>query len=289
MWKGCGVGMPASLQRQSQVGRRPPRSGERTLGPRRASAADVPAQRASPLVKIFRRSSQFHKWLSLVVGVQMLFWVGGGLVMTLLPIEKVRSEHRVAEATATALDPGGLMGAAEAARAAGVAAFSKAEIRTTRRGPVWTLTPVEGEPVTVSAVDGRALAPLDGREARRLAALAYSGPGTPVAAAFLPEAPEETGRKGALWRVDFDDAERTSFYLSPETGEVLTRRSELWRFFDLMWRLHAMDWDDGEDFNHPLIVVTAAAATIVVLSGFVLLWFRMRPARRRRRTGDREA
>lgn len=235
-------------------------------------------------MNIFRWSNQVHKWLALVVGVQVLFWVGGGLLMTMMPIEQVRSEHRVADAPAVAVDPAGVIGAAETARAAGVAAFSKAEVRSTPRGPVWTLTPVEGEPVTVSAIDGRPLPPLDGAEARRLAALAYAGPGKPVSAAFLPEAPEETGRKGPLWRVDFDDRERTSFYLSPETGEVLTRRSELWRFFDLMWRLHVMDWDDGEDFNHPLIVVTAAGATFVVLSGFVLLWFRLRPVRRRRRT-----
>ena len=70
---------------------------------------------------------------------------------------------------------------------------------------------------------------------------------------------------------------------------MLTRRSELWRFFDLMWRLHVMDWDDGEDFNHPLIIVTAAASTILVLSGFVLLGFRLRPTRRGRRTDRSES
>lgn len=240
-------------------------------------------------MNIFRWSNQVHKWLALIVGVQVLFWVGGGLLMTMMPIEKVRSEHRVAATPATALDPGRMLGAAEAARAAGVEAFSKAEVRTTPRGPVWTLTPVDGEAVTVSAINGRPLPPLDGVEARRLAAVSYAGPGKPVSAAFLPEAPEETGREGPLWRVDFDDRERTSFYLSPETGEVLTRRSELWRFFDLMWRLHVMDWDDGEDFNHPLIIVTAAASTILVLSGFVLLGFRLRPTRRGRRTDRSES
>ena len=247
-------------------------------------ARGSPHEESEAPVKLIRWANQVHKWLALVVGVQVLFWVGGGLLMTMMPIEKVRSEHRVAAAPATAIDPARVIGAAEAARAAGVAAFGKAEIRVTRRGPVWTLTPVGGDPVTVSAVDGRPLPPLDGAEARRLAALGYAGPGQPVSATFLPEAPEETGREGPLWRVDFDDRERTRFYLSPETGEVLTRRSELWRFFDLLWRLHVMDWDDGEDFNHPLIIVTAAATTVIVLSGFVLLWFRLRPARRRRRT-----
>ncbi|MEK7729860.1 MAG: hypothetical protein AAB354_15740, partial [candidate division KSB1 bacterium] len=34
-----------------------------------------------------------HKWLSLFVGLQVLAWVVGGLVMSYFPIEKVRSEH----------------------------------------------------------------------------------------------------------------------------------------------------------------------------------------------------
>ena len=33
---------------------------------------------------------------------------------------------------------------------------------------------------------------------------------------------QEAGKPGPLWRVDFDDAEKTSFYLSPETGEVVS-------------------------------------------------------------------
>ncbi|MDI6624291.1 MAG: hypothetical protein QME55_06140, partial [Brevundimonas sp.] len=62
-------------------------------------------------MKIFRWSSQVHKWLALIVGVQVLFWVGGGMLMTMMPIETVRSEHRVAAAPATALDPAGVIDA----------------------------------------------------------------------------------------------------------------------------------------------------------------------------------
>ncbi|MBB3873115.1 PepSY domain-containing protein [Brevundimonas mediterranea] len=90
--------------------------------------------------------------------------------------------------------------------------------------------------------------------------------------ALLPEAPRETGRTGPLWRVDFADREKTSFYLSPATAEVVTRRSGVWRLFDFFWRLHVMDWNDGEDFNHPLIIITTALTLSIVVSGFILLW-----------------
>ncbi|TAJ26242.1 PepSY domain-containing protein, partial [Bosea sp. (in: a-proteobacteria)] len=69
--------------------------------------------------------------------------------------------------------------------------------------------------------------------------------------------------------------EKTSFYLSPATGEVVTRRSGVWRIFDFFWRLHVMDWNDGEDFNHPLIIITTALTLSIVVSGFILLWIRI--------------
>jgi len=229
-------------------------------------------------VRAFRWSTIAHRWLALIVGVQIFFWVAGGLVMTLLPIERVRGEHRVAEATPSPLDLGSLLSPAEAARRAGVSALAKAELKSSPRGPIWILTPVRGEPVVVAAGTGLAPPRIGVSEAKRLAAVGYRGPGRPVSAVFFETAPEETGREGPLWRIDFDDPERTSFYLSPDTGEVVSKRSGLWRVFDLMWKLHAMDWDDGEDFNHPLMILTAALATVIVLTGFVLLWFRMAPA-----------
>ena len=42
---------------------------------------------------MLRWSIQLHKWIALIVGIQVLGWVLGGLIMTALPIEKVRGEH----------------------------------------------------------------------------------------------------------------------------------------------------------------------------------------------------
>ena len=240
-------------------------------------------------MSLLRLSTQWHKWIGLIVCVQVLFWVGGGLVMTVLPIGKVRSEHRVAEVTAQPVDPATALPLAQVITASGLNAVAAAELKAGPRGPVWKLTPVEGEPVVLSAATGRPLPALDDAGARHLAARAYTGPGRPVESRFLTEAPQETGREGPLWRVDFDDPERTSFYLSPTTGEVVSRRSEVWRFYDLMWRLHTMDWKTGENFNHPLIIITTAITLVITLTGFVLLWVRFVPRRRRgeRRGRDR--
>jgi uncharacterized iron-regulated membrane protein len=226
-------------------------------------------------MKVLRWSLQLHKWIALVVGVQVLLWVLGGLVMTAIPIERVRSEHHVAARAPEPLMFDVAISPADAARSAGLESVTAAELLSTPRGPVWRLTPVGGEPRTLDAMTGTPMQAIGQEDARALAQAAYKGDGRVVEVRRLDQAPRETGRDGPIWRVDFDDAESTTFYLSIDTGEVVTRRSGLWRFYDFFWRLHVMDWDDGADFNHPLIVSAAALALVAVLTGFVLLWIRL--------------
>ena len=45
---------------------------------------------------ILRWSVRIHKWVALVVGLQIVLWIAGGLVMSVLPIEQVRGEHKIA-------------------------------------------------------------------------------------------------------------------------------------------------------------------------------------------------
>lgn len=225
-------------------------------------------------MKVLRWALQFHKWVALVVGIQVLLWAVGGLVMTAIPIDRVRGEHHVADAVATPLLTTELKPLAEAAARAGFAP-TKAELRQTPRGVIWMLHPVKGEPTMIDARTGERLAPFGADQAQAFARRAYRGGGSPVRAVLLPKAPQETGKEGPLWRVDFADAERTTLYLAPLTGETVSRRSDLWRFYDFFWRLHIMDWSKGENFNHPLIIGAAMLALTTVLSGFVLLWSRL--------------
>lgn len=46
--------------------------------------------------RLARGAMQVHRWIGLVVRVQILFWVFGGLVMTAIPLERVRGEHHLA-------------------------------------------------------------------------------------------------------------------------------------------------------------------------------------------------
>ncbi len=225
-------------------------------------------------MKVLRYSTQIHKWVGLVVGIQVLFWVAGGVVMTAIPIETVRSEHRLKSLAPAILPVDGVRPLSEVAREAAIAPV-RAELKGTQRGPVWVLTPSGAEPVTLNAVTGRPFAAMTASEVSALAAAVYQGNAAPQAPVLLDQAPRETGRDGPIWRVDFKDTERTTFYLSPQTGEVVTRRSAVWRFYDFFWRLHILDFKNGENFNHPLLIGVTLLTLSIVMTGFILLWIRL--------------
>ena len=223
---------------------------------------------------LVRLSTQIHKWVSLIVGVQVIFWVVGGLVMVSIPIERVRSEHHVREVALPTL-PSNVLPLAEVAARTGIQP-TRAELRSTLRGPVWVLRNGDEKPVTVSALTGTPPAAMTATEARAAAVAAYVGTGTPVAVQYLARPPQETGRETPVWRVDFNDVERTTFYVSPVTAEVETKRSAVWRLYDFMWRLHILDFKDGENTNHPLLILVTALTLSLLVTGLILLVVRLK-------------
>ena len=226
------------------------------------------------MVIMLRLSTQIHKWLGLIIGLQILGWVLGGLIMSAIPIAWVRSEHHIAK-----FQPDPLLASAgvdwrAAAAATGVKPV-EATLKSTLRGPLWLLKDAEGKVQVASAVTGLRVAPLPLAEARLLAGTQYEGRGRPVAIRWYVKPPQEAGKPGPLWAVDFDDAERTRFYVSPDTGEVVSRRSNVWRFYDAFWRIHILDFKTGDNFNSPLLIGAALVSLILVVTGLILLWIRL--------------
>jgi len=223
---------------------------------------------------MLRTSLQLHKWIGLIVGLQVLFWVLGGLIMTALPIEKVRGEQHIAFAARPAIAPAEVLPLAEAAEKAGMEVAS-ANLRSTPRGPVWILTAPSGQEQWIDARTGGEVQEITAGQARAAAVAAYTGKGEPQVPVLFDDPPPEAGAGGPLWRVRFDDGEGTSLWLDPFTGDVVSRRSDLWRFYDFFYRLHIMNFGPSENYNHPTIVAASALALAIVATGFILLWIRL--------------
>jgi hypothetical protein len=228
-------------------------------------------------MSIARWASTLHKWLALVVGVQVLFWVASGLFFSIYPIERVRSEHRIAQHAYPALEPSAIGAPLQAALSNLPAAPTKLSLERDATGRAVAIAEFgERAPVLVDLASGAVLSPLDESAAVGIARAHVAGsPEVREALRVTEETPEYRGALPA-WRVAFEDAEGLVVYVAADTGRVTARRSDLWRMYDALWALHIMDWRDHENFNNGLMILAAATSLIVVIAGFVLFPYRLR-------------
>ena len=213
----------------------------------------------------------------------MLLWFSSGLLMSLLPIERVRGEHLVVRETAATLAPAQQL--ASPALVLRVVPGPVRELRyTTLLGqPVAELTMADGTVRMHDARSGLPMPRIDAPLAMRVARAAYRGPGAPAASVVLArEASTEFRGKLPVWRVQFEDAETTRVFVSPENGKIVGVRTGTWRLYDFFWGLHIMDWKNHEDFNTPWMMAFAAGGLALAVAGVVLLYMRW-PRRRRRK------
>lgn len=225
-----------------------------------------------------------HRWLGLVIALQLLAWSLGGLYFTLYPIEEIRGD-----ADAAATDPAPvplpavLSDAGAVARAAGQDVL--AAVLTTRRGrTVWELQGRDGRPLVLAEPEtGTLIRPVTSTEAERIALADFIHEAGDVQAVWIETDPPVEYRGGRLpvWQVELDHPKKVTLYIDPVNGEVLSRRSRKWRIFDFFWMLHIMDYGEREDFNHPLLTAASALAVLTALTGVLLWGYRVfRPGRR---------
>ncbi len=220
---------------------------------------------------------KLHRWLGLLVGLQLLLWVSGGLFMSAFDIETVRGEHRKRAQDPVPLSASGAyQHPTEILANAGVDATAL-QLSQWQGRAVYTLETAQGMQL-YDAVTGSLLSPLAREQALAVAQADYAGNGSATAVEWITEpALEYRGRDLPLWRVRFADDLNTTVYVSASTGRVVARRNDIWRLFDVVWMLHIMDYDERDDFNNPLLVGFAASALAFVFSGLLMLWLAYRP------------
>lgn len=223
-----------------------------------------------------------HKWVGLVVGLQVLAWVVSGLYMTWFPIDAVRSEHNISEQVPRDLNQAtGLISAERAILAAGVP-VSRVELADVAGRWMWRVDSAGKPHMLIDAEGGKVISPLDEAEARRIATADFAGQGKIVGATLIEkDAPIEYRNTLPVWQVVFDDADATHLYVAPLTGKVAARRSSLWRTYDFLWSLHIMDYTERDRFNHWPIILMAFLGLVLTVTGVGLLVIRLWPMAKR--------
>ncbi|MCC6653372.1 MAG: hypothetical protein IT348_19630 [Candidatus Eisenbacteria bacterium] len=227
-----------------------------------------------------RTAFQIHRLLSYVAFAQMLAWIGGGVVFSLIPFDSVVKGGAVVEKPTPRL-PGEWRESLSATMPR-VGEVSKLE---TFAGPHGTAFRVRGD-------SGQAFVPADGSPWRapdsagvaRWARALYRGGGELSRVSRIERARplvgivQEAGERRDLWRANFSDRLHTRFYFDGPSGEFLMVRNDAWVLYDFFFRLHVMDYAGGEDFNNLLLRAFAVLSLAFAISGAVLTYSAARRA-----------
>lgn len=221
-----------------------------------------------------------HKWLALFVGIQALIWTVTGFYMVAVHIDIIHGDHLVREAPTAPFDLAGL--APPASIVAAAPGVSEIRLQRFLERPVWRAQTPDG-PRLYDARSGEPVARPSELQIREQARRIYAGDSAIVSVDLLTKAPiEMQSRQPPYWAVEFEGWNRPILYLSPDTGELISRRHALWRVFDFAWMLHIMDYDERSDVNNPLLRVATWSAFAMAATGAWLLFWSF-PRRRRKK------
>ena len=227
---------------------------------------------------------KWHRWLGVLIGIQFLAWVLGGLYFSWIDLDTAHGDDLRGpvpswsdEVILAPIDPILDSWAKEPGFR-----LSRVEARPLAEGGIYVVQyHASGDSGTqmVNALTGELRGPLTGQESRALASSYYAGSGTIISEEWI----ENTGshheyRELPLpaWVFAFDDARKTRIYVAPEIGRVSSFRNHQWRVFDFLWMLHTMDYAGRDNFNNWILRGFSILGLVTVLSGFWLFFLTQR-------------
>ena len=205
---------------------------------------------------------KIHKYLSVLISIQLLLWTISGIYFAFNQIELVRGEqYRQDYKVSIDLSRVDLK------------VLDADNIRFIKRLDAPALVVKKDNEIQYLDLMGNPLDKLSLQEAQSIVGSSTTLRVLGAEEVLIPEpGAEYRGRPLPLYRVRSvnDEDEEINVYVAGFSGEVVAIRNEQWRIWDLMWGLHIMDWEERDDFNHWLLRVFSVLALISSVTGLFL-------------------
>jgi Na+-transporting NADH:ubiquinone oxidoreductase subunit F len=220
---------------------------------------------------------KLHKWLGLVIGLQVVLWAVSGVMFAWLDHDAIDAagsvrtvEPAVLSSTLVKTDPATWLGDYPPQELYDVRAILLADR--------WVWRVELRDRVELRSIEDGARVNVDEPWLRRLALERYAGGGRLIAATLQTQPDIASRASGPVWQAQFDDPQRTALYFAADDGHFIVARTATWRVYDFFWMLHTMDYVGRDNFNNPLIVTIGMATLWLSISGIVLIgrsfkWF----------------
>lgn len=226
------------------------------------------------------KARKIHRWLTLLFGIQLIIWSITGAAMVILQLPYIHGDHLVQPADRSVTEFAYLENITsvaseypDATEVTLVNRYINSEFQhvfvvsgnATRLLDAATLQPVSISEQDIRALAKRYYAP------RNAQANNHEPNISQLQLLTEPTESELAARHLPAWQVRFADSSNTTLYLSAASGGLVTQRHTAWRFFDFMWMLHIMDYQDRSDISKPWLLAFTVLTLLISISGLVLL------------------
>ncbi len=223
---------------------------------------------------------KIHKWSSVIVGIQLMVWLGSGMYFNFMDHTKAAG-NTYKSSSNSIVDWQGLKLKGQALKE------PKAVLQQQPQSNTLSLIALAGKPFyllnhqrglydyfinqhsVIDAVTGD-LFIIDNNFAETLATQSYTGPGQIISTTLL-QAPisDLLKQKNAVWQVNFSDNISTSVYVEADSGRIAGHSDDDKRLADFFLKLHFMDYANEGSFNNELMMVFAFLTLFLSITGLV--------------------
>lgn len=209
-----------------------------------------------------------HRWTSLVIAVQVMFWLLTGLYFAWVG-HRALEAHQYRQQTHyhDALQAPALVAVHELPLAADN--LNTIQLRMVQGVPQYVV--VSASTTHYFNATTGALWNTTAEQAIGVAQASYHGPGAVGKVTPVERSDELPDWSGPGFQVDFSDDLQTRVYVDSASGTIVDHRNRLWWLGDWAFRLHFMDYSGARNFNHLLITSAALFMLWFTLSGLMLL------------------
>lgn len=218
---------------------------------------------------------KFHKWLSLLVGLQLLIWLGTGLYFNIMDHQKASGNQFRQSPAIAQIDISRLV-EPQLVLSRSKLAVSLKQISLLEQ-PYYLLTHQKGlyshfnnNYSLADAYTGKSLV-IDEKLASKLAQASYKGEGVIKSVVKLSPPYDDIPREqNDVWQINYADFINTSVYIDAGSGRVVKHSNDDKRFADIFFMLHFMDYGSEGSFNNVQIIIFAIFTLFFSLTG--LIW-----------------
>ena len=204
----------------------------------------------------------FHKYLSLIISIQLLLWTISGIYFAFNKIELVRGEQYIIEDNPSALDIESL----------NISSNTKG-IEVFKRLNQWIVKVEMNAGFKYQDLLGNEVYELSPNQAIEVVKLKTTL--SPIDAIKINESSarsEFRGRSLPIYKIKTDSSDDTNVYVDVMSGKIVAIRSDSWRVWDFLWGAHIIDYRERDNINNILLKIFSILALLSSLSGIALFF-----------------